>query len=192
MALSLKKQLAYLQQLIYNFNKGYFMGRKEAAPIGGTGIKIMISGTERRWLLPALIVLGALCLFFIGSKLSSSATAQAELQTGTDSGILVIPVQIERDSYGLAMVDTVGQTLWIYELNSRGPAHSRLKLLAARSWRYDKLLQQYNTAEPKPEQVKMLLENLGQLQKTPKKEKQQNLDMDILEMAEPDSRDFGG
>ena len=168
------------------------MGRKEAAPIDGTGIKIMRAGTEKRWLLPALIVIVVLCLFFIGSKLSSPENVQAELQTSTDSGILVIPVQIERDSYGLAMVDTVGQTLWIYELNSRGPAHSRLKLLAARSWRYDRLLQQYNTAEPKPEQVKMLLENLGQLQKTPKKEKQQNLDMDILEMAEPDSRDFGG
>jgi hypothetical protein len=120
----------------------------------------MLSGTERRWLLSALVVLSALCLFFIGSKLGSPAKAQAELQTGTESGILVIPVQIERDSYGLAMVDTVGQTLWIYELNSRGPVHNRLRLLAARSWRYDRRLQQYNTAEPRPEQVKRLLEDL--------------------------------
>ncbi len=167
------------------------MGRKEAAPIDGNGIKIMRYGTEKRWLLPALIVLGVLVVLFIGSKLGSPATAQAELQTGTDSGILVIPVQIGRDSYGLAMVDTVGQTLWIYELNSRGPAHSRLNLLAARSWRYDRLLQQYNTAEPKPEQVKILLENLGQMQKTPKKEKQDS-EMDILEIAEPESRKSGG
>ncbi len=81
----------------------------------------MKSGTEKRWLLPVFIVFSVLCVFFIGSKLSPSETAQAELQTGTDSGIVVIPVQIERDSYGLAMVDTVGQTLWNYELNSRGP-----------------------------------------------------------------------
>jgi len=111
--------------------------------------------------MPALVVLGVLCLLFIGSKLGSPANAQAELQTSDDGQILVVPIQLERDSYGLAMVDTVGQTLWIYELNSRGPAHNRLKLLAARSWRYDKLLQQYNTAEPKPEQVKILLEDLG-------------------------------
>ena len=64
--------------------------------------------------------------------------------------------------------------------------------LAARSWRYDRLLHQYNTAEPKPEQVKMLLENLGQMQKTPKKEVQQVPDMDILEIAEPESRDSAG
>ena len=152
----------------------------------------MRTRTERRWLLPAFIVLGVLCLFFIGSKLGSPANAQVQLRTGMEGGILVIPVQVERDSYGIAMVDTVGQTLWIYELNSRGPAHNRLKLLAARSWRYDRLLQQYNTAEPKPEQVKMLLENLGQPQKERNKEKQQDSNTNILEIAEPNERDFGG
>lgn len=125
-------------------------------------LRIMVSGTEKRWVLLAFIVLGVLCVFFIGSKLSLPAGAQAELQTGSESRILVTPVQIGRDSYGLAMVDTVGQTLWIYELNNRGPAHNRLRLLAARSWQYDRLLKQYNTAEPKPDQVKMILEELGQ------------------------------
>jgi len=151
MIFSLKIELASLQQLRYNFSGKLFLERE----------KIMVSGTERRWLIPALVVLGVLCLLVIGSKLGSPANAQAELQTSDDGQILVVPIQLERDSYGLAMVDTVGQTLWIYELNSRGPAHNRLKLLAARSWRYDKLLQQYNTAEPKPEQVKRLLEDLG-------------------------------
>ena len=151
----------------------------------------MICGTEKRWLLPVFIVLGVLCLFFIGSKLGSPANAQIELQTSTEGGILVIPVQIERDSYGLAMVDIVGQTLWIYELNNRGPAHNRLRLLAARSWRYDRLLQQYNTAEPKPEQVKMLLESLGQQQKKRNNEKQRDSNINILEIAKPNNRDFG-
>jgi len=153
----------------------------------------MISGTERRLLLLAFIVLSALCLFLIGNKLGSPANAQAELQNNTEGGILVISVQTERDKYGLAMVDTVGQTLWIYELNSRGPAHNRLKLLAARSWRYDRLLQQYNTAEPKPEQVKILLENLSrQQQKEQDKEKQQDSDVNVLEIAESNSNDLGG
>ncbi len=151
----------------------------------------MVSGTKKRWFLPAFIVLGVLCLFFIGSKLGSPANAQIELQTSTEGGILVIPVQIERDSYGLAMVDIVGQTLWIYELNNRGPAHNRLRLLAARSWRYDRLLQQYNTAVPKPEQVKMLLESLGQQQKKRNNEKQQDSNINILEIAKPNNRDFG-
>jgi murein endopeptidase len=59
MSISPKKQLAYFQQAIYN-NKGYFIGQKEAVPIDGTGIKIMRSGTEKQWVLPALIVIGVL------------------------------------------------------------------------------------------------------------------------------------
>lgn len=145
---------------------------------------------QRRWLLPVVIVLAVLCLFFIGSKPGSPANAQVELQTGSDRAILAIPVQIGRDSYGLAMVDTVGQTLWIYKLNSRGHPQSRLELLAARSWRYDRLLQNLNTAEPNPEQVKMLLENWDWQQER-SKEKQYDLDVNILEIAEPNNKDFG-
>jgi hypothetical protein len=152
----------------------------------------MGTGTEKRWVLPVLIALGVLCLFFMGSKSGLLANGEAQLQANTNGKILVIPIQIERDSYGLAMVDTVGQTLWLYELNNRGPVHSRLRLLAARSWRYDRLLQQYNTAEPKPEQVKILLEDLGQLQKELREEKQQRSDVNTLKIAEPNDRDFGG
>jgi hypothetical protein len=144
----------------------------------------MISGIEKRWALPTFIVLGVLTLFFIGSKLGSPASAQAELQTGNAGEILVVPIQIERDKYGLAMVDKASQTLWIYEINSMGPAHSRLRLLAARSWQYDKLLKQYNTAEPKPEQVRMLLEEeeSGKQPKEQAKEKQEGLDVNVAEV----------
>ena len=144
----------------------------------------MISGAEKRWLLLTFIVLGVLALFFIGSKLGSPASAEAELQTGSNSKILVVPIQTERDKYGLAMVDTVGQTLWIYEINSTGPAHSRLRLLAARSWQYDRLLKQYNTAEPKPEQVRTLLEEeeSGKQPKEQVKEKQEGSDVNVVEV----------
>ena len=147
----------------------------------------MVSGTEKRWLLLTFIVLGVLALFFVGSKLGSPASAQAELQTGSNSEILVVPIQIEREKYGLAMVDMVNQTLWIYELNSMGPAHNRLRLLAARSWQYDRLLKQYNTSEPKPEQVRMLLEEeeLGKQPKEQVKERQEMLDVNVVEANEP-------
>lgn len=145
----------------------------------------MVSEVERRWLLSTFVVLGVLALFFIGSKFGSPANAQAELQANSNDEILVVPIQIERDKYGLAMVDTVGQTLWIYELNSRGPAHNRLRLFAARNWQYDRLLKQYNTAEPKPEQVRILLEDLGGQMQKQVKEKQQDSDVNTVEVAEP-------
>jgi hypothetical protein len=151
----------------------------------------MVTGTERRWLLPAFFVLVVSCLFFVGSGPGLPENAHGQLQSDTGSGVLVVPVRLGRDSYGLAMVDTLGQTMWIYELNNRGPAHSRLKLLAARSWKYDRLLQQYNTAEPKPERVKMLLQDFGRQQEEQNEEKQQDSDVNTFQVAEPNDSNMG-
>jgi hypothetical protein len=154
----------------------------------------MGSGTAtKRSVAAALIFVGALCLFFVGAKWGSPVNAQAEPPILGDGAIRVIPVQIARDSYGLAMVDTDARTLWIYEINNRGPAHKRLTLLAARSWRYDRLLQMYNTAEPTPERVKALLDNTGQPQQGPFPPGKPDGSPRILEMAEPESGslDFG-
>jgi predicted RNA-binding protein with PUA domain len=148
---------------------------------------MMKSGIKGMWVLPAFIVLGVAALFFADNKLGSPSSVKAELQTSRNSEILVVPIQIERDKYGVAMVDTTGETLWIYELNSTGPAHNRLRLLAARSWRYDRLLKQYNTAEPKPEQVRMLLEEevSDKQVKEQVEKKQEVLDVNISEANEP-------
>jgi len=117
---------------------------------------------SRRFWLPGLIALGAFCLFFIGEGFTSTNNVRAQFSPVAIEGIQVIPLQLGREAYGIAMVDTVGQTLWVYEINSRGPAYNRLRLFAARSWRYDKLLKEYNTADPKPERVKQILETLVQ------------------------------
>lgn len=156
-------------------------------------METMNSKTERKWLLPTVIAGAVLCLIFMAGRFGPQAKAHTELQAGTtDSGISVIPVQLTRDSYGLAMVNTVEQTIWLYEIDSRSPAHNRLRLLAARSWKYDRLLENYNTADPKPEQVKLMLEKLAQQQKPLNseiqempEEPQQKQDINITEIAEP-------
>jgi len=136
--------------------------------------------------LPALVVFGIVGLFFIGRQTGLPSDVAAKAQNPEKSGILVVPIQLGRDSYGLAMVDTAEQTLWIYELNNRGPAYGRLKLWAARSWQYDGLLRQYNTDEPKPEQVKMLLEDLSfQHPKKQENQPRQVLDVNVPEVNEP-------
>jgi hypothetical protein len=152
--------------------------------LANNGLNVMVSGTQERWFYSALMVLGAGLIFFAGSRLGSSASAEGTAQAVTEDGIMVVGVQLDRDSYGLAMVDTVGQTLWIYEINKHGPSHNRLKLLAARSWRYDRLLKQYNTAEPKPEQVRLLLEGLGEAPKEPEGRKLPGQGPADLETAE--------
>ncbi len=84
------------------------------------------------------------------------------------------------------MVDTVGQMIWIYQLSNRGPLYNRLKLMAARTRKYDKLLQQYNTAEPKPEQVRLLLENLEEFP-SEQSEEQEDVNKPILEESDSNS-----
>ena len=149
----------------------------------------MRSGPGKKWLLPAVVVLGTAVLLCMAGAVGSRANAQVEVSAVGDGRILAVPIQIDRDSYGLAMIDTVAQTLWVYELNNRGPAHKRLRLLAARSWRYDRLLEQYNTDEPTPEQVKLLMTSLGRKDETPKRQKEREGDVSILRMAEPEGRD---
>jgi hypothetical protein len=146
----------------------------------------MVSKTQKYWFLLVVIGLGAAALFFIGPRFGASPAVSAQMPHSPDSGIMVVPVQFDRENYGIAMVDTVGQTIWIYQLNNRGPVYNRLKLLSARSWKYDKLLEQYNTAEPKPEQVKALLQNLGEPVEQPM-EKQTEPNETVLKEKETDS-----
>jgi hypothetical protein len=105
------------------------------------------------WL--ALAVGVAATVSVVAGRINAAAESGEQLAMVT-----TVPIQLGRESYGLAMVDAKRETIWIYEINTRGPAHSRLKLLAARSWHYDKLLEEYNTAEPRPQQVKNIIEQL--------------------------------
>ena len=114
-----------------------------------------------RLLLLGILVVATIYVWALGSRMKMPAAAEAALRDGSPGEVLVVPIQLDRDNFGIAMVDTKLQSLWIYELNRRAAAYNRLRLIAARSWEYDKLLEEYNTAEPRPKQVKELLERLS-------------------------------
>ena len=131
-----------------------------------------------------------LAAFFITSSSTiKQAAAQPETSLLVKQDVIVLPLELGRDTSGIVMIDLIGQNLWIYEIDSKSSVHNRLKLLAARNWKYDRLLQQYNTAEPLPSQVKALLENLGKTPETPANEEQNNNSTGILDMAQPDKAD---
>jgi hypothetical protein len=108
------------------------------------------------WL--ALVVGTAGVAYFLGSK---NAIADQPFQFKADnSSIIIVPIQISRENAGIAMIDLNTETLWVYEIASRsstGAAYNKLKLVAARSWKYDKMLESFNTADPSPEQVKKIV-----------------------------------
>lgn len=62
-------------------------------------------------------------------------------------GVFAFTGPIERDRYGLFMLDVDQGTLWCYAFDTVGGTR-KLKLIAARSWVYDRYLQDFNCAEP--------------------------------------------
>jgi hypothetical protein len=140
----------------------------------------MAPATQKQVFFLVALVFAALCVFSIArNNVPAPLNAQDQPAPAPENSIMVIPVQLDRDTHGLAMIDTATQTLWIYKLDNRGYASNRLELFAARSWQYDKLLQSYNTAEPKPEQVKILLESLA---KPKDSEKPKNINLKLKDV----------
>ncbi|HPB92477.1 MAG TPA: hypothetical protein PLR31_02870 [Anaerohalosphaeraceae bacterium] len=94
----------------------------------------------------------------------SPYTAQASADLASGSAILAVPIQISRENQGIALIDTRNRTLWIYELFDRQTGFKQIRLMAARSWEYDRLLTEWNSAEPTPQQIRTVLENIHQKQ----------------------------
>ena len=138
-------------------------------------------GRGRLW---AVLAIAAAGLVFVGEGLrSKTAFGNLSDRPETDN-IAVVPIQISRDNFGIVMVDKAGKTLWVYEISNRGPAPQRLKLLAARNFEYDQLLQDYNTAEPRPGQVKEILQKYGIRPKT-QNSPNEGLEEELVEAAQP-------
>lgn len=116
----------------------------------------MILNKEMLLVWVGLAIAAMVILVLAGGRMNLWAGAEGEQPLA----VSVVPVQLGRETYGIAMVDSKAETIWLYEINTRGPAYSRLKLIAARSWHYDKLLEEYNSSQPKPREVKNIIEQL--------------------------------
>ncbi len=89
-------------------------------------------------------------VLYANDPFSTNAMAQA-VRHGV-GGIMAFTGQIDRDQYGIIMIDVDAGTMWVYQMK-RG----QLKLLAARSWMYDRYLEEYNCANPVPSEVARLI-----------------------------------
>ncbi len=112
------------------------------------------------WLIVGLLAFIA-AMLVTGQNGRIDLTDRAVAQIGSPAGaggIMAFTGQLNRDQYGLVMIDVDAGTVWIYEYiraGSRGIG--RLKLVAARSWIYDRYLEDYNCAKPLPAEVAKLV-----------------------------------
>ncbi len=63
--------------------------------------------------------------------------------------------QLSKGTYGVYVVDTDAMTMWVYEYLSQKGC---LRLAAARTWRYDRYLENHNICDLPPEAVEQMIE----------------------------------
>ena len=70
-------------------------------------------------------------------------------------GVFAFTGQLDKHSYGLFMMDVDSNNIWCYQYV---PGRQRLRLVAARSFSYDRYLEDFNCEEPTIAQTRGLLE----------------------------------
>jgi hypothetical protein len=113
-----------------------------------------------------------------GLPLPSTALAQQPPMAGA-RGVFAFTGPIERDRYGLFMLDVDQGTIWCYAFENVAGT-SKLRLVAARTWVYDRFLQDFNCAAPDFRTVQKLVAqqraqppgtNTGATQESPPEER---------------------
>ncbi len=120
--------------------------------------RVVSHGPAAQWAIVVLLSVIATCLIMEIGFGTSAATAQVTSVGGGD--VLVVGGQITKDSYGLYLVDTRKQALAVYQWL---PGSRKLRLMAARTFKFDVQLDEYNADKPTPSEVKLLVEQSKRL-----------------------------
>ncbi len=82
------------------------------------------------------------------------AAAQNQPPIAGGAGVFIMPAQFSANTWGVYLLDVDSQTLAAYQFL---PSPRSLQLVAARTYRFDRGLQNFNTAAPSPREVEELL-----------------------------------
>lgn len=114
------------------------------------------------WVIAILLAIIATAVLTRGTNGPLGATpAMGDAPMAGARGIFAFTGQIDQNRFGLFMMDVDSSNVWCYEYL---PGTRKLKLVAARSFLYDRYLENYQTDEPKPATVKLMLERERQAQ----------------------------
>lgn len=93
--------------------------------------------------------------------LSRSAVAQTAGSSGLPvagaRGIYAFTGQLGAKEYGLYMMDVDTGTVWCYQMARSRDGQLQLQLVAARSWVFDRFLEEFNVAKPTPNEVQFMV-----------------------------------
>ncbi len=118
------------------------------------------------WIIALLlaIIATALCVRPLPG-VSQVALAQNQPLAGA-RGIFAFTGQLDRNSYGLFMLDVDQSTLWAYEIQTTKDGARNLRLVAARTFVYDRYLRDFNCVAPSFRDVQRLVEHERRLEQS--------------------------
>jgi len=106
------------------------------------------------WLIAVSLAVIAVCMVLrVDGLVVPQAAAQVQAGAGA-RGVFAFPAQMTKTTYGVFMVDVDTGTIWCYEFTGQ----RKLRLAAARSWRFDRYLENHNLEDVEPETVEKLVE----------------------------------
>lgn len=84
-----------------------------------------------------------------------AAYAQGQGAIAGGAGVFIVPAQFNTNTYGCYLLDIDAQTICAYQFVPNG---TKLQFMAARHFRYDRQLKNYNSETPSWSEVKDLVE----------------------------------
>jgi hypothetical protein len=127
-------------------------------------VVIPASGRQTVWWVIALllaIIATALVDRWDNAGLSRPAMAQQASVAGTipmgARGIYAFTGQLGPKEYGLFMMDVDSGTIWCYQMGHSRDGELQMQLVAARSWIFDRFLEEFNVAQPTPNEVQIMV-----------------------------------
>ncbi len=130
---------------------------RENSMVQTSDIQVQPQSTPRSqavwWVIAGSLATIAVCMAL---RLDRPMLPVASGQTsGGAGGIFAFSAQLDNDSYGVFMVDVDTMNIWCYEYLKGGP---KLRFAAARSFMYDRYLENHNCEDLSPSDVKALVE----------------------------------
>ena len=112
------------------------------------------------WIIAILLAIIATVLVMHVTGVSGVQRTFADSPMVGARGVFAFTGQIDKNRYGLFMLDVDSSNIWCYEYL---PGTRKLKLVAARSFRWDRYLENYNNEEPAPEVVQEMLQEQNRI-----------------------------
>ncbi len=114
-------------------------------------------GNVALWIIAVLlgVIASAMWTRGLGGGFLPQALAQNQARAGA-RGVFAFSGQIDHNRFGLFMLDVDQGTIWCYEIDNAGGTR-KLRLIAARTFIYDRYLKDFNCDEPSFRMVQKLV-----------------------------------